>query len=115
MDNFIPPAAGFNQDDNGENTLPAAIDCESCQNVIFDSIVVRHTSASGLQIASTSGNSGPPASNDVIQNSAFYDIGSSGIHIGHLPALSDLAANVVQFVTVQNNIVQGYSRVFAKW
>jgi hypothetical protein len=112
-DNFIPPATGFNQDDNGENTLPAAVDCESCQNVIFDSIVVRHTSASGIQIASTSGDSGPPAANDVIQNSAFYDIGSSGIHIGHLPALTDLAENVVQFVTVQNNIVQGYSRVFA--
>jgi uncharacterized protein (TIGR03437 family) len=113
VDNFIPPAAGFNQDSNGENALPAAIDCESCQNVTFDSIVVRHTSDSGLQIASTAGNSGLPASNDVIQNSAFYDIGSSGIHIGHQPVGSDQAADVVQFVTVQNNIVQGYSRVFA--
>ena len=113
IDNFIPPATGFNQDNNGENSVPAAIDCESCQNVTFDSIVVRHTSASGIQIASTSGTSGPPASNDVIQNSAFYDIGSSGIHIGHQPLLTDRAANVVQFITVQNNIVQGYSRVLA--
>ena len=113
VDNSIPPASGFNQDNNGENALPAAIDCESCQNVTFDSIVVRHTSSSGLQIASTLGNSGPPASNDLIQNSAFYDIGASGIHIGHEPLGSDKAANVVQFVTVQNNIVQGYSRVFA--
>jgi uncharacterized protein (TIGR03437 family) len=112
-DNFVPSAAGFNNDENGESTLPAAIDCESCQNVTFDSVVVRHTSASGIQIASTAGNSGAPGSNDVIQNSAFYDIGSSGLHIGHHPAGSDRAANVVQFVTVQNNIVQGYSRVFA--
>ena len=112
-DNFIPPAGGFNNDENGESTLPAAIDCESCQQVTFDSVVVRHTSASGLQIASAAGNSGLPASNDVIQNSAFYDIGSSGIHIGHHPAGSDAPANVVQSVTVQNNIIQGYSRVFA--
>ncbi len=113
VDNFIPPAGGFNNDENGEGTLPAAIDCESCQNVTFDSVVVRHTSASGLQIASASGNSGPPASNDLIENSALYDIGAAGIHIGHPPVGSDHAANVVQFITVQNNIVQGYSRVSA--
>ena len=113
MDDFIPPAAGFNNDENGESTLPAAIDCESCQHVTFDSVVVRHTSASGLQIASSSGNTGAPASNDAIQNSAFYDIGSSGLHIGHHPVASDSPTHVVQSLTVQNNIIQGYSRVFA--
>ena len=113
MDAWTIPATGFNDDENGENTLPAAIDCESCQYVAFEALTVRHTVASGLQIASTSGNSGTPASNIVIQDSAFYDIGSSGIHIGHHPLGSDQAANVVQFVTVSNNIVQGYSRVFA--
>jgi hypothetical protein len=113
VDNYIPPPTGFNNDVNSDDTLPEAIDCESCQNVTFDSIVVRRTSASGILIASTSGNSGPPATHDVIQNSAFYDIGDCGIRIGHHPVGSDRAANVVQFVTVQNNIVQGYSRVFA--
>jgi uncharacterized protein (TIGR03437 family) len=113
MDAWIAPAGGFTDDENGENTLPAAIDCESCQFVAFDALTVRHTAASGLQIASASGNSGAPAINDAVRNSAFYDIGSSGIHIGHHPLGSDRAANVVQFVTVANNIVQGYSRVFA--
>ena len=113
MDNFMPPAAGFSDDENGENTLPAAIDCESCQYVTFDGISLRHTSASGLQIASLAGHSGPPAANDVIQNSAFYDLGSSGIHIGHSPHGWDLATSVVQSVTVQNNVIQGYGRVFA--
>ena len=113
MDDFIPPAAGFSSDQNGESTLPAAVDCESCQNVTFDSITVRHTSASGLQIASVNGHSGPPAANDVIQNSAFFDLGSSGIHIGHAPQGNDVSSSVVQSVTVQNNIVQGYGRVFA--
>ena len=113
MDAWTIPAEGFTDDENGENTLPAALDCESCQYVTFEAVTVRHTVASGLQIASSSGNSGAPATNDGIQDSAFYDIGSSGIHIGHHPLGSDRAANVVQFVTVRNNIIQGYSRVFA--
>jgi uncharacterized protein (TIGR03437 family) len=113
MDAWTIPAAGFSDDENGENTLPAAVDCESCQHVTFEAVTVRHTAASALQIASTSGNSGTAAANDTIQDSAFYDIGSSGIHIGHHPMGSDLAADVVQFITVSNNIVQGYSRVFA--
>jgi hypothetical protein len=112
MDDFIPPAGGFNDDETGGNTLPAAIDCESCQYVTFDGITVRHTSTSGLQIASLASHSGPPAANDVIQNSAFYDVGSNGLHIGHMPQGYDLATSVVQSVTVQNNIIQGYGRVF---
>lgn len=113
IDNFVPPATGFNNDENGESTLPAAIDCESCQHVTFDGISVRHTSASGIQIASLAGHSGPAAANDVIQNSAFYDLGSSGVHIGHTPLGNDISTSVVQSVTVQNNVIQGYGRVFA--
>jgi hypothetical protein len=112
VDNFVPLPTGLNTDDNGEGGLPEAIDCESCQNVTFDGVTVRHTSASGLLVASTSGNSGTPAENDTIQNSAFYDLGDSGIRIGHQFSGNDKAANVVQFITAQNNIVQGYSRVF---
>ncbi len=112
MDNFTPPAAGFANDENGESTLPSAVDCESCQQVAFDGVTIRHTSASGLQIASVDGHSGPPAANDVIQNSAFYDLGSSGIHMGHAPQGNDLASSVVHSVTVQNNVIQGYGRVF---
>jgi hypothetical protein len=112
MDNFLPPASGFNNDQTGESSLPAAIDCESCQHVTFDTVTVRHTSATGLQIASLASHSGPPAVDDVIQNSAFYDLGDSGIHIGHQPQGYDLATSVVHSVTVQNNIIQGFSRVF---
>ena len=112
VDNFIPPVGGFNNDENGENTLPAVIDCESCQHVTFDGVTVRHTSASGLQVASLASHSGPPAANVVVQNSAFYDLGSSGVHIGHSPKGYDMAASVVQSVTIQNNVIQGYGRVF---
>jgi uncharacterized repeat protein (TIGR02543 family) len=113
VDNYVPPPTGYNDDETSDDTLPEALDCESCQNVVFDTVTVRHTSATGLQIASTSGKSGPAAKNDIVRNSSFYDLGDNGIHIGHAPNWSDLPANVVQFVTVQNNIVQGYSRVFA--
>jgi hypothetical protein len=112
IDNFIPAHSGFNDDENGECVLPEAIDCESCQHVNFDHIVVRHTSSSGILIASASSNSGSPATDDVIEDSAFYDIGDSGIRIGHHPIGYDRAAYVVQSVTVQNNLIQGYSRVF---
>src|SRR4029077_16692245 len=81
MDDFMPPLAGYNNDGNGQNTLPAAIDCERCQNDTFDGVTVRHVCAAGLQIASLAGPSGPPSAQDFIQNSAFYDLGSSGIHI----------------------------------
>ena len=113
VDNFLPPPGGFNTDENDEAALPEAIDCESCQYVTFDGVTVRRTSASGILFASISATSGSPATNDVIENSAFYDIGDSGIRIGHQKANSDKAANVVQFITLENNVIQGYSRVFA--
>jgi hypothetical protein len=112
MDNYVPSATGFNNDSNEELPVPQAIDCESCQNVVFDGVTVRHTSGSAITIASAAGNGGTPASNDIIQNSAFYDLGSSGIRIGRNPSGSDQYPYVPQFLTVQNNIVQGYSRVF---
>jgi hypothetical protein len=112
MDNYVPSATGFNNDSNEELPVPQAIDCESCQNVVFDGVTVRHTSGSAITIASAASNGGTPASNDIIQNSAFYDLGSSGIRIGRSIASSDQYPYVPQLLTVQNNIVQGYSRVF---
>ena len=112
-DNFISSSTGYNNDTNEEFALPQAVDCESCQNVVFDGVIVRHTSASGLLIAGTGGNSGAPAINDVIRNSAFYDIGSTGIRIGHSPSGGDRPQYVPQLINVENNLVQGYSRVFA--
>jgi hypothetical protein len=116
VDNFIPDAIGFNNDVNGEMPLPQAIDCESCQNVIFNGITVRHTSASGILIASTYGYQGVPATADTVENSSFYDLGDSGVRIGHTPVKTGNADNglyVVNNIIVQNNRIQGYSRVFA--
>jgi hypothetical protein len=111
VDNFIPSFTGINNDSDEQFAIPQAIDCESCQNVVFDGVSVRHTSTSGLLLAGTGGNSGAPAENDLIQNSAFYDIGACGIRIGHSPSGGDRPAYVPQSIKVENNVVQGYSRV----
>ncbi|HVT59714.1 MAG TPA: right-handed parallel beta-helix repeat-containing protein [Thermoanaerobaculia bacterium] len=111
VDDFFPSTTGFNNDDNGELALPQAIGCEGCQHVVFGAVTVRHTSASGILVASSAATA--QATNDLIQGSTFYDIGDSGVRIGHLPRRSDTAADVVTNVTVQNNLIQGYSRVFA--
>jgi hypothetical protein len=110
VDSFYPSATGFNNDVNGELTLPQAIDCEGCQNVTFDSITVQHTSASAILIASSA--SSAQAKADAIQNSTFYDLGSSGIRVGHQATASDTSARVVTDLTVFNNLVQGFSRVY---
>jgi hypothetical protein len=129
MDNYVPGASGFNDDTNGENTLPGAVACEGCANVDFDGITVRRTSSSGLQIGAAGPSPVPGAPGGascslpagglakpacvVVENSAFYDLGDSGIHVGHAPTGDDDDDTVVQFVRVENDLIQGYSRVFA--
>jgi hypothetical protein len=113
VDNFVPSPMGFNNDEISEDTLPEAIDCISCNEITFDGITVRHTSASGIMIASGSGDIDRPPINNKIINSAFYDIGASGIRIGRHPLGSDRPNHVIQFATIENNVVQGYGRVFA--
>jgi hypothetical protein len=116
VDNFYPNSIGFNNDANGEMSLPQAIDCENCQFVTFNNVTVRHTSASGILAAATTATpacsgSNPPAC-VVIENSTLYDIGDSGIRVGHTPSSADRPATVIQDVLAQNNLIQGYSRVF---
>ncbi|HUB09584.1 MAG TPA: right-handed parallel beta-helix repeat-containing protein [Myxococcales bacterium] len=111
MDDYVPGASGFNQDDNGENALPAAVDCESCQNVTFEGITARHTSASGIQVATAPGS--PAATGVAVQDSIFYDVGDCGVHLGRKASGSDTDATLPQNLTVQNDLIQGYGRVFA--
>ncbi len=114
VDNNTPVFAGFNTDDNGESAVPQAIDCESCQFVTFDGITVRHTSGTGLRVATAPSTVTCTSTTPCvqIQNSFFYDVGDDGIHIGHFQQGSDTLANVVHYVKVNNNFIQGFSRVF---
>lgn len=116
MDDFVPSSTGFNNDDNGDVAVPQAIDCESCQHVVFNNITVAYTSGSGLLIASPPGNTTTTAAatTDTIESSSFLDIGDSGIRIGHdINLTNDTTTSVVNGITVSQNLVDGYSRVFA--
>lgn len=48
----------------------------------------------------------------MVENSAFYDLGLAGIRVGVQGHGSDTDANIPQFTTVANNVVEGYGRVF---
>ncbi|MGD0269403.1 MAG: hypothetical protein ABSB14_10095 [Candidatus Sulfotelmatobacter sp.] len=115
MDDFVPSFTGFNNDDNGDMPVPQAIDCESCQHVVFNGDTVAYTSGSGILIASPPGNTTTTAAatDDTVENSSFLDIGDSGIRLGHVVNTHDLSTYVVNNITVSQNLVDGYSRVFA--
>jgi hypothetical protein len=113
VDNYVPGASGFVDDENGENTLPAAVTCVGCQNVVFDGVTVRHTSASGLQLGTDSSATPVATADVVVKNSAFVDLGAAGIHVGRHPMGSDKDADLPKRLTVQNNVVQGFSRAYA--
>jgi hypothetical protein len=115
MDDFVPAFNGFNNDDNGDVAVPQAVDCESCQHVVFNGDTVAYTSGSGILIASPPGNvtTTAAATDDTVESSSFLDIGDSGIRLGHLVNSHDLSTYVVNGASVLQNLVDGYSRVFA--
>jgi hypothetical protein len=110
MDNYVPGSSGYNTDDNGETNLPGAISCDGCQNVVMDGLTVRRTSANGVRIITDGG--GPAPTAVTVENGAFYDLGSSGVQIGLAARGSDTDATLPKNVVVQNNLIQGFSRVF---
>jgi len=112
MDSFVPPPTGFNNDETSGDTLPEAIDCVSCKHILFDGVTLRHTAASGIRVTSGSGDIDQVPTDLKVVNSAFYDIGDCGVRIGSHPRVGDRWNHVVQYVTVENTIVQGYGRVF---
>jgi hypothetical protein len=115
IDDFVPKLAGFNNDVNGELPVPQAIDCEGCQNVTFTGITVAHTSGSAILVASPPGNTSTTsaATDDTIELSKLEDLGDSGIRVGHTVSGSDTTSAVVNNLNINNNLVDGYSRVFA--
>ena len=81
------------------------------------------TTGGGLEILSCTGPSvagplrgnvssgiGVVTSHIVVQNSAFYDVGTAGVRVGFPGLPTDSDANVPQSITVQNNVVEGYGR-----
>jgi hypothetical protein len=117
-DNYPLPATGHVSSELG---IGAAVSFQNSQHITFDGGTVTETSGSGLEfVPCINGNS--PAycvattinavvSNNLIENSAFYDIGVLGIRIGNQYQPADTDANVPQSTTVQNNVVEGYGRL----
>lgn len=118
-DNYTMPFGGHISMEL-EPDISAAVSIQNSQHVTFDSSTVRQTSGTGLEIIPCI-NGGSPAycmstsvnaqvTNNVVQNSAFYDIGAVGIRIGNPFQPANTDANVPQSTTVRNNVVEGYGR-----
>jgi len=108
-DNFVVPAAGYPSPQN-DSSMTAAVSCANCQNVTFSADTITHTSGGGIQFYTSS--TSATTSHNIFENGAVYDVGGFGICVGSLPAPTDTDASVAQFTTIQNNVVEGYGRVF---
>jgi hypothetical protein len=120
-DNYTLPAAGEDPDLRSTD-VSAALSFQSSQHIIFDSGTIAHTSGAALEFIScphteargpcVSLSSDPVTANNLVANSAFYDVGSTGVRVGTEGRQTDTDANIPQFTTVENNVVEGYGRVF---
>jgi len=107
-DNYVVGAKGY-PGGEVEPLVPAAVQCMDCSNLTFDTDNFANTTGYGLGLPTD--NLGTSTGN-VVQNNAFYDVGGGGIILGRIATGQETDSNVPQFGTVQNNIFQGYGRVF---
>lgn len=110
-DNFTVPAQGYAYErlDQG---ITSAVSCQNCQNVIFDGDIITQTSGTGIDFTTTSPNA--TTANNAFVNGGIYDVAAHGIRIGLLAQYSDTPQNLPQFTTVENNVIDGFGRVFPK-
>jgi hypothetical protein len=107
-DNYVVGAKGY-AGEEAEALIPAAVQCMDCSNLTFDTNTFTNTT--GYALGLPTDNLGTSTGN-VIQNNAFYDLGGGGIILGKIATGQETDSDVPQFGTVQNNIVQGYGRMF---
>ena len=107
-DNYVVGAKGY-AGGEVEALVPAAVQCMDCSYLTFDSDTFSNTT--GYALGLPTDNLGTSTGN-LIQNNAFYDVGGGGIIQGKIATGQETDSNVPQFGTVQNNIVQGYGRMF---
>jgi len=101
--------------------VTAAVSFQNSSYITLDSDIVSQTGGAGVEFISCLNAQSPPwcvsrsaaagTSHNVIQNSAFYDLGTNGIRIGVAALPADTDANLPQFTTVQNTVVTGYGRL----
>lgn len=118
-DNYVPSAAGHKSSEM-EPPASAALSFQNAQHITFDANTVTQISGTGAEFVScVSGassndciatNANGATANNVIRNSAFYDIGLLGILLGNAYTNNDTDANTPQFNVVENNVVEGFGR-----
>ena len=111
-DNFTVPADVGYPYMRLDQAITSAVSCQNCQHVTFDSDIITQTSGTGIDFITSS--SSQTSTDNMLENSAIYDVAAHGVRIGALAANFDTAANVPQFTTVQNTVIEGFGRVFAK-
>jgi uncharacterized protein (TIGR03437 family) len=119
-DNYVIPAAGHKSSEM-EPDIPAALSFQNAQHITFDSNTVTQISGTAVNFISCVGPASPneciatnaagTTANNVVQNSAFYDIGVLGVLFGNPYTNADTDANTPQFNLVQNNVVEGFGRL----
>jgi hypothetical protein len=107
-DDFVVSSTGY-AGSQSELFVPAAIQCNDCSDVTFDSN--SFTNIEGYGLGFPTDNLGT-AVGDVVQNNAFWDIGAGSLVTGRVPSGKETDANVFQFATIQNNLMQGFGRKF---
>lgn len=107
-DNFTAASGGYVSTQQ-EPLMTAALGCYNCQYVTFNSDIISETAGTGIEFTTTDTSS--TTAYNTFENGALYDIGGLGIRVGHLPGSTDTDANVPQFTTVENTLIEGISRV----
>lgn len=119
-DNFLIPYNSY-IDNQGEPTIPGAVDCQNCQNVTFEFDGFTNTTGDGLEMLPcvdanssswcTSLNSSAVNANLNIQHNSFWDCGSICLQIGSQNATSDTDTIVPHNVSVIDNLFDGWGRI----
>ena len=101
-DNYAMPAGGY----DGDSEIIASVSFQNSQHITFDSSTVGQTSGTGLEFISCIDKTSPNwcvssradggTSNNLIENSALYDVAAGAIRIGASGSPSDTNANVAR-------------------
>ena len=110
-DNFTVPSVGYAYV-RLDQAVTSAVSCQNCQHVTFNGDTITQTAGTGIDFTTTS--PGATTAYNTFENGAIFDVAAHGIRIGLLAVYSDTPANLPQFTTVQNNVIEGFGRIFGK-
>src|SRR5262249_16755328 len=102
-DNWFPGPEGLG-DFQGGPRVPGALSFADSSHITFDSGIVNHIQAWGIDFAGASNY------NQVV-NSALYDVGYGMVRIGKRTTPQDSEDSVPGFTTIENNVMAGGGRI----